>query len=618
MVEYLGLIFVGPSQFLPLAVGLVLWFGLAGIGVLVTGRDGTTEANVIFGWAAVSSLFTLVGVVIRAPFFSLAILAAVGAIAGIVLAIRRSQPLFIPGMWRVLVLALPILFIAGAMEPSQWDEFSHWIPASKYLLAFDGFPNQVKPYNGPHMLSAYPYGWPMLSYLSAQIAGRYFENIGGTLNLMLLLTFSIYALRMGYRVLSLKIPETIGWGFAGAVALFATIFNPTFIQKIVLTAYSDTSTGVVTGFAVLAAYNYLSMPIQRNRASSVSAIWQLSLIFMLLINLRQPNVILVLSIFLGIVLVAARDPDIAFRRFAIDTSLIIIPAIAIFLAWRYYVSTELAGIPGGEAKIRPIETWNVTEIPLILWQMLVIAGKKVGFFAPMALVSILAIGSVFRYRIRFDRFAILCAAAFVGYNSFLMFSYVAHFDTRVALAAGSYWRYNTHVGPLAIVVFVIIAILIWQRLGWFERTPAWPGVVGIILAIILPLVFVQKLRFDLEPPKPHYIAVAKDLKGIVSQKSKIFLLDPKGTGEAALITRNRLNKFGQAWLAAFHRPSPRTIANYVKNVGAEDYVLVHSITPGVIEVLGIDLDTRSSYLVRRSGSSWQVVWLWAKPANHKL
>jgi hypothetical protein len=112
--------------------------------------------------------------------------------------------------------------------------------------------------------------------------------------------------------------------------------------------------------------------------------------------------------------------------------------------------------------------------------------------------------------------------------------------------------------------------------------------------------------------------VAKDLKGIVSQKSKIFLLDPKGTGEAALITRNRLNKFGQAWLAAFHRPSPRTIANYVKNVGAEDYVLVHSITPGVIEVLGIDLDTRSSYLVRRSGSSWQVVWLWAKPANHKL
>ena len=65
----LELIFVGIDQLLPIVVGLVLWIGLAGFGVLVAGRHATTEANVIFGWATISPIFTLVGVVQRAPIF---------------------------------------------------------------------------------------------------------------------------------------------------------------------------------------------------------------------------------------------------------------------------------------------------------------------------------------------------------------------------------------------------------------------------------------------------------------------------------------------------------------------------------------------------------------------
>ena len=202
MSNYLDLIFSGPSQLLPVIVAVLLWIGLAGLGNLVTDRSRLVEANVFYGWAVFSTIFTLVGTLVRAPFLIITIILGLFALIGLVRARRHREPLFTPGAWRILILAFPLLFIAGAMDPSQWDEFSHWLPAPKYLLAFDGFPNAERPYNGPHMLSAYPYGWPILSYLTGRIAGGFIDNIGGTLNLFLLLTFVSLLMRMSLRAVA--------------------------------------------------------------------------------------------------------------------------------------------------------------------------------------------------------------------------------------------------------------------------------------------------------------------------------------------------------------------------------------------------------------------------------
>ena len=47
------LIWVGPQQFVVLAVAVVLWIALAAIGHLVTGRTRIVEANAFVGWAVV-------------------------------------------------------------------------------------------------------------------------------------------------------------------------------------------------------------------------------------------------------------------------------------------------------------------------------------------------------------------------------------------------------------------------------------------------------------------------------------------------------------------------------------------------------------------------------------
>src|SRR5690349_11853313 len=109
MSEWVSLIYVGPHQALPVFVALVLWLGLAGLGYLITPRGRIVEANAFVGWATVSTVFTLVGVVAERPFFILTILAGIGALLGIALSVRRREPLFVAGSWRIVVLALPLL-----------------------------------------------------------------------------------------------------------------------------------------------------------------------------------------------------------------------------------------------------------------------------------------------------------------------------------------------------------------------------------------------------------------------------------------------------------------------------------------------------------------------------
>ena len=44
------------------------------------------------------------------------------------------------------------------------------------------------------------------------------------------------------------------------------------------------------------------------------------------------------------------------------------------------------------------------------------------------------------------------------------------------------------------------------------------------------------MRFDLKPPKPHIIRVAKDLKAEGPITGRLFVMDSLGTGEAGVIT----------------------------------------------------------------------------------
>ena len=325
MTEYIKLFFDGPHQVMTLFGSFAALFILSMVGGALAGRDRPIEVDSVFGWGVLTGTFTLATVFLTAPLGIAAWGIAGSAIIGAGVLYRRDGRIIAPGILRVLLLVAPLFLVASAMLPSQWDEFSHWLPAPKYLLAFDGFPNANEPFNGAPMLAAYPYGWPILSYLSAQIAGKFISNIGGVLNLLLLITLTTLTLRTALRLTNYKVKPVISWGFASSVILCATIFNPTFIQKIVLTAYSDISTAVTTGAALLAGYYYLDELAERKKTSPWSGAWQLSLLLVLLINLRQSNLVLFILYSLAVGFLAWRDPDIRFKQFLIHLPIIVLP-----------------------------------------------------------------------------------------------------------------------------------------------------------------------------------------------------------------------------------------------------------------------------------------------------
>ena len=552
----------------------------------------------------------------RSSFYPLCL--ACSAILGVVKALRGGDPLFPAGIWRVVILSLPMLLIAGAMEPSQWDEFSHWLLAPRYLIEFDGFPTAERPYFLSSMLPAYPYGWPIIGYLSGQIAGDQIQNIGGVINLALLLWFSAFAYSVGWRMINGgQGAVRIGWGAAAAIGLFATILNPAFIQKIVLTAYSDTSTAVVTGFALLLAYQYAERLSGRETGSSAPLGWQLALVLALLINLRQPNLVLVVAVVLGLIILAIRDPQIHLKESFLRLGSVLILPLVVFVAWRWHVNLELSNVSNAEAALQPFKNWNIAEIPQILWSMLVVAGKKSGFFVVLGLTCVAALVGLIRYRTAFERLAILCAVAFLTYTSFLFFTYVASFSAPQAVIVVSFWRYSTHTGMGAVAVIIVVTLFAWSRLDPKPSVKRGSVVAGVALVIALPVALSGKLRFDLEPPKPYFTAVAKDLKSILPKESKFYLVDPLGTGEAAFITRYHVGHYGEAWLSAFQNPTRETVRRYLQRVPDGEHILIHSINPYVVELVGQGIEAGHSYLMKKKDRSWELIKSWPHPANHR-
>jgi hypothetical protein len=616
MSGHVDLIFVGAEQFLPIVTASILWLGLAGIGGLLTARDRLVEANAIYGWAIISGVFTTIGVVFNQSLFALSCILAVLSLLGIYRSIRIGQPLFIKGMWRVFVMAFPLLWIAGAMEPSQWDEFSHWLPASKYLAEFNDFPNKVRPFFGSDMLPAYPYGWPYLMYLSSMIAGQFIDNVSSTLNIFLLLSFSALALRAAYQIIGNKINDSISWPFASAIVLLATIFNPTFVQKIVLTAYSDLSTSVLTGFSMLIGYYFSETLAKRRAGSSSSSAWQLSLVLSLLINVRQANLVLVVAVVVALSILVLRDNEISLRNYLKYITLSLLPIIAVYLAWRYHVALEFQNLPYAEVSFKRFSLWNITEIPEILKSMTYVAFKKIGFFGPMCVACYFGIKGLVRFESKFDRISILITFIFLFYTAFLFFAYIAAFNTTNAVTAVSFWRYSTHNGMLAVVFIAIGGIWAFRRRSILITTPRWLRSSVIFLVLILPLGLAHKIRFDLEPPKPHFIAVAKEIKVLLPKEALVFVLDPMGTGESWKITNYFLNKLGVGYIAAFNRPTIANVRSKLNSLENKNYVLIHSLTAGFSEYFDDSLRADKSYLFQKHRDSWLLIHDWRKPKNH--
>jgi len=181
--------------------------------------------------------------------------------------------------------------------------------------------------------------------------------------------------------------------------------------------------------------------------------------------------------------------------------LALIPAAILYLIWRHYVNIHL---PGREFGFLPVEQWRLSGMPAILEAVWDVVRKKGGHFALLIGLTIAGVICLFWRPSPWGRLALITATVFVGYTSFLIFTYVAIFTSDEAFRAASFWRYSTHVGGLSSLA---LAIGIGTR--WF-RNPMRPGIhrglvnTGVVLAVAIPILTVTSAKHLVNWPKGNF------------------------------------------------------------------------------------------------------------------
>lgn len=607
------------AQLLGLGAVLLVAFMFMGLGAAAGRRNPLPEAGLTGGWAITIAVFTVLGAAGVREFTALAVVLAAVAVPMLYVSYRRHGAPAPLGWWKILLLAAPFLLLGAAMTATQWDELATWLPNARFLVEHDAFPAADLP-DSPSGFPAYPYGLPLVIFLASRLTGQFVENAGALFNLLLYLSFGLFLARLAAATAGPAAPSEaheadsggvkMGWGLCALAGLLATVLNPSYVSRLVFSAYADAATGVTIGFACAATWLMLNALSRGDQPLAKACAWQVGLVLTAAMGLKQVNLVFLAALCIAALWIAARDPAIGWRAvWRLAPYAVALPLI-VYGAWRLYVGLHIAH---GEISFRPLSEWHVALIPDIIASMARVATRKSGYFGIMLIAVILSLRAVRRPRTALARLTVLTAGLFLAYNAFLLFSYVAAFGKTDALRVGSYWRYNTHLGGVALLFATYGAALLWRR---FIIRPA-PGIVGAIciaLVVALPPAMGKKLRFDLDPGYGYARSTAADISRMLSPKDRLLLVDTLEDGAYLVIMRYHLH--GSAVIVgelnAWTRPTAPSIRKAAKSRNAS-HVWTFSAEPEVTNAFHLSLPAGHSYLLARDAQGWSVLKRWPHP-----
>ena len=540
------------SQLVGLAAVALVAIALCGLGVVVAGRDRLPETDGFVGWGVAVAAFTLVGTLGPIPFTSIAGLLVVASVVAYAVRFRHADTVFPSGAGRALLLAAPFILLTVSMTASQWDEFTQWLHSARYLFQYDGFPGPGRPPSGA-LLPAYPYALPLIGYLASRIADRFVETAIASFNLLTLLAVALLFVRLMRIGLDIRRRFVIGasrddppsLGLIALGLLSVTLLSTTFVPKLVLTAYAETATAATVTVAAVLGWAALERAAIGDRETALHLAGRMGFVLAVLVALKEATLALYLLVLGGIALAALRRPDVGWRTAGLLIGVGAVPGLLVYGAWRIYVAREL---PGAELALLPFGQWNWLVLPSVLARMGKIALAKGGHFGLMLMIAGFAIRALVRPRGQgrggVENLAIIAAVIMVGYNLFLLATYLAVFKPWEAEQATSYWRYNTHVGLIGMAVAVFVGAILWRRWVLPSIKPAIGGTLGVVAVLLIvlgPVVGLDRFRFDLEPMKLFARQVGETLSRTLPIDARLIVVDPHDPGFYALLVNYALD-----------------------------------------------------------------------------
>lgn len=510
------------TAFLPnpsdLAAGLALLVALAamlGVGRLACGRHCVPEVALVAGWGALCLLMTCWGVGyghLTAPLG----LFAVAALPGL-------RPL--PRLGRVTLLSASLWVVLLAALPSQVDTWLNLLPNLAFLTDHARLPTDGGPASWS-FLPAAPYNTQFVGFAVSALVGRLVPNALSLFNAALLCAAGLHVARV-----CAPAARQPPWWAAAAGLLLVMPLNPGFVPRVFLASYGEAPIAVALLFAVALGADLL---LAARANSGERGGWlALALVLAALVEIKQSALGLLLPFALTLLVLGLVAPGIGRLRWAAGVAAATAPALGLYALYRWYV---LAHFASGELKMLPVAAWHWALLPQILGGIAFAIFQKATYFAAVAACLVAAWWEARRRPWQRPAVVLALAAGLIlGFNAFLLFTYVAHFPAVWAVRAHSYFRYMSQLS-----LAVVLGLTLWLRPGLASWVAGWPrrrrllasgGAIG--LAVCLPIGGVAMLRFDLAPPQPFLWSIGHETAARLQDGDRLAMLLP-GDGDDAV------------------------------------------------------------------------------------
>jgi hypothetical protein len=508
-----------PGDLVGLATTWLVTLVLMLAGSVFVGRRMPPEVQIGAGWGVLCLLLTAWGVLVP---LSLAVPAVGFVLMSLgVLALRGRRPS--SSTWRtlgrVMLVTLPFWLVMAPIQPSQPDTWLNLLPNAFYLVDWGRLPTAALPPSHSYLPAA-PYNTQFLSYLGGLFWPSYPAPGMSLINALLLLTIGLLVAR-ALAILRLTVDAVPAWGAIAGGILLVTLLNPGFVPRFHLSAYGETA---------LAATSALSAWLLVSAQGELAAGRQLSgvlpavgLILAAMVNAKQSGIGLVAAGAGAALLTSWAENGRPLHGMLRLVGLATLPSLALYALWRYQVS--IAGVD--ELKPLPFAQWNWASVPEILASAgEVVAGKTVYFGCAAAALVAWPVLLRLQGWTPTTRLLTYFAALLALYNGFLLLTYIGLFSTDMSIAAHSFFRYNTHLA----LVLVLALALAARDLGvgrWLAgRRAQAAGRLALAAAVVAPLGYAYRLRFDLDMPQPLVRSLAANLKPYVADGDRLALLLP--------------------------------------------------------------------------------------------
>jgi len=399
-------------------------------------------------------------------------------------------------VWRVGVVALPLLVTVWGIGPGLVDSYTHWIPNLVYLADLGTFPRS--PGEAPlSSFPAFPYGLQMLAYAAVRVGGRLGGNAADPTALMRMsLLLQLAAAAMLARALqaawffrdgrgrpSAAASLIPGWLAALLGFLLVIPLNPFFYPKVQLSPYGDAATSVALAACVIAARDALK--------GGGRAAWSaLAMAATAFVATKQANFALV-----GCLFVAANAWSLRTKGWAATWGRLAaaaLPCVLTCVVWRLYVHAHL---PAAENRVMAFSDWDVQGAGEILRSMLVRLVKS----PPELLLLILALlvgVREWRRPAAESGLAAMMAIVTAAYELFLFAAYVMVFGGEHAAEALSFERFNSH---LSVGLLLVLAPYLARACAGVEGRVTAQGALlaASSLSIISGVAMIFLARYDL-------------------------------------------------------------------------------------------------------------------------